>query len=73
MTKKKEWGEIVREMNFPVSPSAGFTLKKQYVKFLFEVNSYIKVLKSYASQKDIKIHFGIHIRSDHAQRERIVG
>ena len=26
-------------MNFPVSPSAGFTLKKQYVKFLFEVSS----------------------------------
>ena len=24
-------------MNFPVSPSAGFTLKKQYVKYLFEV------------------------------------
>ena len=37
VTKKKEWGEIVRLMNFPVSPSAGFTLKKQYVKFLFEV------------------------------------
>ena len=37
VTKKKEWGDIVRLMNFPVSPSAGFTLKKQYVKFLFEV------------------------------------
>ena len=38
MTKKKEWAEIVRAMNFPVSPSAGFTLKKQYVKYLFEVS-----------------------------------
>ncbi|CAG5110066.1 Oidioi.mRNA.OKI2018_I69.chr2.g4511.t2.cds [Oikopleura dioica] len=37
ITKKKEWTDVVRGLNFQVSPSAGFTLKKQYVKYLFEV------------------------------------
>lgn len=37
VTKKKEWVDVVRGLNFQVTPSAGFTLKKQYVKYLFEI------------------------------------
>ena len=38
VTKKKEWTDVVRGLKFQVTPSAGFTLKKQYVKYLFEVS-----------------------------------
>ena len=61
VTKKKEWGEIVRLMNFPVSPSAGFTLKKQYVKFLFEVRIFRLILFSFkkSSRRNHKLCFSL--------------